>query len=207
MKKMIFVFMLISLCTSLAAQDNGFSPFQMGIGASTSMTMSGESYVQENLWIAGILHITPRIAVRPQVMVLSNKRERKYVMSDETNNYEDTAFGAGADLLYYVPVADNMFFYTGPSVKYYKYTDKADYANGSNKENIITNIKGGIKVGGQFMLSPNFGFFGDLGIGFENQMEKEKGWNVDGEITSEEENSTSVFSTTGAYLGAVFYIN
>lgn len=207
MRKIVFVLMLISLSLFLVAQENDFQPFQMGIGAYSGMTVFEESYVQEGLWIAGILHITPRIAVRPQVLFLTINREQTDIDSDTTDKYEDTAFGAGLDFLYYWPLPNDIYFYAGPSVRYYKYIDKYEYNDGSSAEDITTDIRAGIKVGGQFMLSPSFGFFGDFGIGIESRKDEDKNWDAVGVLTDEDESSMFIISTMGARLGGIFYLN
>lgn len=207
MRKMIVVLLLVLLSLGLFAEEKNFKPFQFGVGASTGMTNFVESYVQDGLWVAGILHMTPHIVVRPKVLVYSNNRDRKNKLTDTTDHYEDTVFGAGVDLLYYWTLTNNMFFYTGPSVRYYYYSEKDEYASGGRGDDVTSNIMIGIKVGGQFMLGSNFGFYGDFGFGVESVTDSEKEWNSSDVLTTDRENSTFIFTTIGARLGAVFYIN
>ena len=208
MKKVVLIILLVSLATMAAAQETGFESFQAGIAAYSGANIFAESYDQQGFWLAGIVHLTPRIALRPQVMLYFRSRESDNIVGGGIDNhYDDNMLGFGLDGLYYWPLSQHSLVYAGPSVRYLRYMDKFEDDTGDYGEDVTNTFRFGLLAGGQYMLSESFGFFGDAGISISQTYKLEEEYDGSGTLTSKNEENTMLFSGLAARLGGVFYFN
>ncbi len=208
MKKVVLIMLLVSLSTMIWAEETGFEPLKAGIAAYSGANIFAESYDQQGFWLAGIIHLTPRIALRPQVMLyFKGRKSENIVGSGVTNRYNDNFFGAGVDGLYYWPLSQGSLFYAGPSVRYLRYSDKFEDDTGDYGEEVTDTFHFGLLAGGQYMLSEMFGFFGDAGISIRKTHILDEEYDGSDTLTFKEEESITLFSGLAARLGGVFYFN
>lgn len=208
MKKVVLIILFVSLATMAAAQETGFEPFKAGIAAYTGSSIYGESYDQQGYWLAGIIHLTPQIALRPQVMLYLRSRETESIVGGGLNNhYDDNFFGAGLDGLYYWPRSQRSLFYAGPSVRYLRYVDKYEEDTGNYGEEVTDSFRFGLLAGGQYMLSEMFGFFGDAGINISQVYIVDEEYDGSGTLVYKDEENILLFSGVAARLGGIFYFN
>ena len=200
--------MLVFLTAGITADETGFKSFKTGLAAYTGASVLPEGYDQQGLWIAGVVHITPRIAVRPQFLLIIQDRESKDVFpKTATNTFYDDMKGAGIDLFYFWPRGGRSLLYAGPSVRYLQYKDEYDNDSGTFGRYKTDSFRMGLICGGQYMFDENFGFFGDIGMGVDISKQVEKDYDAGGSLTGEDENTSVIYSSMGARLGGVFYFN
>ena len=208
MKKPILIIMLILITSAAVADESEFKPFKVGIAAYTGASILTEGYDQQGLWLAGIVHITPRIAVRPQFLLIIQDRSSKDVFpTPATDSYYDDLKGAGIDIFYYWPRSSQSLLYAGPSFRYLQYKDEYNNDSGTFGRYKTDAFRFGIVCGGQHMFDEHFGFFGDIGMGVDISNETEKDYDSSGNLTNEDENKATLWSSLGARLGGVFYFN
>ncbi len=208
MKKVGCIILLVSLSTMGAAQETGFEPFKTGIAAYSGATIFAESYDQQGYWLAGIAHLTSRIAVRPKILLYFKSREDENIVGGGvSNDYNDNFFGAGIDGLYYWPLSQGSLVYAGPSVRYLRYVDKFEDDTGDYGEEVTDTFTFGLLLGGQYMLSDRFGFFGDAGISISQTNILDEEYDGSDTLTFKEEENIVLFSGLAARLGAIFYFN
>jgi len=208
MKKPILIIMLILITSAAVAEESEFKPFKSGIAAYTGASILTEGYDQQGLWLAGIVHITPRIAIRPQFLLLIKDEESRIGFpTSAIDSYYDDLKGVGIDLFYYWPRSSRSLLYAGPSFRFLQYKDEADNDSGTFSRNKTDNFRYGIVFGGQHMFDEYFGFFGDIGIGIDTSHEVKKDFDSSGNLTDEDTNISTIYASMGARLGGVFYFN
>lgn len=205
MKKVFFVLLsLILLGNSISASPNN----NFGITASIGQKSIGEfgSYATllDSLWIGFILNLDESFTIRPSFMFYSDIDKRDYNMGSSPNE-EDTVdiFGIQSAFLFTIIQGENYSIYFGPELSYITFNTEDKGSSRSESKRNIVGIYG--KIGGQYLITKNFGFFGDIGIGFDISHRSYKNWDSSGTLTSDYEDSQSSFRTSNAYLGAVLY--
>lgn len=184
MKKVVVV---VALVACIAA--GGFGQ-QIGITASIAPHpyIGGSEmflYMNPNEWWIGLdVHILPFLAIKPGVLFFHQGNDQ----DDESS----MLIGVNLDLQYYLDLGNNFSLYVGPGFKFFKYIETDSVGNEDSND---TTIAVSLVVGAQYMLSKNFGFFGDVGASYYI-------------LSSEDSAATSsAIVTRNAYLGVVFYFN
>ena len=142
MKKALLIILFVCLTTMAVAQETGFERFKVGVAAYSGATIFAESHDQQGFWCAGMLHVSSRIAVRPQIMLYFRNREDKEIEpTPGTDHSDDKIFGAGLDFLYYWPIDNKSLYYVGPAVRYLKYFENDEFYTGADDDEIYHFIR------------------------------------------------------------------
>jgi hypothetical protein len=186
MKRMFTVMVMVMVMGIACA---GFGQ-QIGITASIAPQPylgGSELFIYLNTcewWIGFDIRFFPFLAVKPGVLFFRT--------SNDQNQSSDMLIGASIDIDYLMDLAHGFALYVGPGFKFLKYLGTNSI--GDNSDDITTMVFS-VVVGGQYMLSKNFGFFGDVGISYIMKTDYQT------------EETESVIATRNAYLGVVFYFN
>ncbi len=201
------------------AQDSegGFEANDFGLLAHTNSLFSISTYpgisALSNPWIGFIFHNTKNIAIKPAFMINKTDREEKEG-SDAKSDFLTYGFEIG--IYYYIDPVSSLSIYIGPLFQYIKTSSETTfssytiYAIETKSKNDTKTLGAAFCIGAQYMLSERFGFFADIGIGYEKSDEKIKTtetWMSSGTIDDDNEEEITSMFTRGGSIGAVFYFN
>lgn len=209
--RIVALVVFLAAACGAGAQEKPFHPWQVGITAGTLLRMYIEvSYLmQEDAWIGALVHPTPSLALRPSVVLVRSVRDEEDNLA-ATSYRSDADVGIGAALagFYYFPARAGLSIYLGPEVKYF-YLEQDDFFLSGNKQSEDSSqiLQASLLFGAQYMLSERFGFQADVGVGVMLVWDRGLEWNDLGTLLTDELAVNTMFSTRGAYLGAVFYLN
>jgi len=160
-------------------------------------------------WLGMLVHITPLIAVRPEIALYISKGDHTDLLTPASNEHpEGGAIGGSLGIFFFLPRKQNFFLYFGPEVEYFHLSQLAFFDNGDKKDDYeiqMTSIAA--LVGAQYMFSDRFGFQGDIGLAYIMTSSHDESWNNVGTKTTNRKDEDTGIYTRGAYLGAVFYFN
>ncbi|RPJ08922.1 MAG: hypothetical protein EHM28_03000 [Spirochaetaceae bacterium] len=182
MKRTLITAVLLVLIAS-----GGFAQ-QFGITASIAPLPyigGDETFIYYNplsLQIGMDIRILPFLTLKPGVMF--------FMWNNSEDDEADMLLGASLDVQYVMDWGNNFSIYIGPGVKYYQNTNWDTTGDVSDED---TAIEISIVLGGQYMLSKNFGFFADVGISYTMHTDDDS------------PGTDNIIKTRNAYLGVVFY--
>ena len=127
---------------------------------------------EADLFIGVVWHPLTWLQIRPIILVLGRNTETEYEDFTERDIFDDLRFGGGIDLLFTFEMRENLYLYVGPRVEYIylkqnRRNELDPSASNFNFERINHSIEFGAVVGGEYMFSNGFGFFGDILVGGE----------------------------------------
>ena len=206
MKKFMVVFILVM---SVALETYAGTD-KIGITASMGPKAYGESgdysSAFDYLWLGLFLQVSEDSFIRPAILFsYSEPKEEVNVGGEIPSEEKKLAFGAKCAFLFSVIALKNFDFYVGPEVGYVLYKKEENRIGTSKSEDKINVFDVAFKIGGKYLLSEHFGFFGDIGLGVQFYNRTDKDWNSSGTLTGETESRYMNIKTSNAYLGAVIY--
>ena len=206
-KRTLFVTSLLILLTcSVFGENVDFELGKFGFHTTAGALISYESLDQPALWLGGTLHLSPVMALRPELLVFASHRNDDDNISGTGSDRRTRAFGGGIDLFFYFPV-NTVYFYLGPGIRLFHRNVERDNTDGSGYHEDDFTISAGATTGGLFMLSKQFGFFGEISLGVDWYISNDRDWNTLGVTTSDDKARVTQFLIQRASLGAVFYLN
>lgn len=200
MKKYIFLWVILTFLSSqifAGKKSNAPTKGDFGITASfAGMTLYSEGSIESSFtgfWIGFVYHISDSLALKPAFMINVGKKDHDD--NDNTLDYEETynAFGAALGVFYYLNPANDLSLYMGPEVKMIFDSSKVD----GDKKGATQSTSILVRVGAQYMLSKQFGFFADFGLGLKLVKNED--------LQDNDTDTYTTFATEKAFVGAVFY--
>src|SRR5262245_15712789 len=137
--------MIVGLATTAKAQDSPRLGITMGYPAS----------------IGVLLHVSERVALRPEFSFTLTDSSSESIVNDETNFW---SLGAGVSVLCYSSLTDNLRTYVAPRFSYNR--TSGDSSNTDSTTDIYT-FAG--MFGAQYSLGRRFAAFGEVGLSYARQ--------------------------------------
>ncbi len=189
--------LLAAIAPAAQAQDKG----QLGINAS----------IGEGSRDVGVTyHVSGRFALRPSFRYTTTEDETAFVLDSRCGEggprepgclipipqaeIETTEWGLGLSVLYYMGRKDSLSTYLAASGHYGKATAEVGRVpgGGARGEQTTDGWTWGGTLGAQYSVAKRFGLFAEVGVRYANRESRF--------------NESSVFTTVGASMGAVFYL-
>ena len=209
--KALVLVLVLAAASGAGAQELTFHPWQVGITGGTLLRMGLElsSVLLEDAWIGVLLHPTRSLALRPSLVFAWMAEVEEDRLTPASERTGGLAVGGALGGFYYFPVKAGLSIYAGPEIKYY-YRGIEDYYPDGDRESLRSwhLLQLSVLFGAQYMLSERFGFQADLGAALFHVWSLGRRWHdVTGDLTDDRLTENTTFTTRGAYLGAVFYLN
>jgi len=198
MKKIYVIVAVAVLVGGFCWAEELYSPFKVGISASFPEIPTGANVDQADipgLSLGCIIHLSPQIAIRPA----ANFYRNTWPSSD------GLAYGGGADFLYFFNVGGNASLYLGAGYSYTGMT--VTTGTGAKDESDYQYHRIALIIGGQYLLSKNFGFFVEMGLDAFFKVLRQQSWDVSRTLIADNSYNGSYQLLHSPTLGAVIYFN
>lgn len=181
---------------------------KFGITAQTGFFLFSDADLMQMVLVGFEYHISNQISIRPSFGFSIGNPESKNKMTGASSKDDNKILAGTLALLYhfYTP-GQKLIPYFGIQGEYIHY-DQIDRNSGGTSEGREKTdyINGFIKIGAKYMLSSQFGFFGDFAVGFSYYKNNDKTVQLSNySVTSETERTDFMIVSKKAFLGAVFY--
>ena len=167
-------FCLLGVAASVAAQDRGRVGITMGYPASVGL-----------LW-----HVSETTALRPEFTFNRDDASSESLVSARSNFWSTAA---GASVLFYSSVRDNLRTYVAPRFSYARTRGTSDITSSTTNSYAFAGM-----FGAQYSLGKRFAAFGEVGFGYSRQT-----GSVTSPVFTTKSRSNSVGTRSGA--GVILY--